>query len=190
MLSGESSDKRQLCFLLALTETACINVKALVWSESGSTEAAVGNNSELRVYWAPADGNATVIFVAVSLLAKFLKMSHTKVIKYSLTFHSHPCPATPHWEHSIRFYKKILHRENHFKKMFPRWWQQGQYSRAGPAASSAPESGLCHFLQRFLQGGDSWGESATAVPLSLLLLVKVAQGLVFCSPGTTLFSER
>ena len=82
MLPGKASDKRQLCFLLALTETACINVKALVWSESGCTEGAVGNSSELRVYWAPADGDATVIFIAVSLLVKFLKMSHTKVIKY------------------------------------------------------------------------------------------------------------
>lgn len=64
MLSGKSPDKRQLCFLLARTETACIKVKALVWSESGSTEAAVGNSSELWVYWATADGDATVIFIS------------------------------------------------------------------------------------------------------------------------------
>lgn len=42
----------------------------------------MGNSSELRVYWATAVGDATVIGTAVSLLAKFLKMSHAKVIKY------------------------------------------------------------------------------------------------------------
>lgn len=81
MLSGKSPDKRQLCFLLACTETACIKVKALIDLSLGPQ----------RRLWATARScestgpQSTVTpqsYLSVSLLAKFLKMSYTKVIKY------------------------------------------------------------------------------------------------------------
>lgn len=80
----------QASLLINASSASCwLSLKRLVsmsrlWFDlsPGLPEAAVGNSSGLRVYWAPADGDAKVLFVAVSLLAKFLKMSHTKVIKY------------------------------------------------------------------------------------------------------------
>jgi len=104
-----------LLFLLTLTERICVQVKYLVWSESRSSEVAVGNGFELCVYWATMDSDAKLTFITAFVICRVSQsVFFSFFIWYFIYLHfkSYPLPqfllCKPHYSTPSSCFYEVL----------------------------------------------------------------------------------